>query len=121
VVAILDPSESEHKEEELVVQFEEHEVRYRKSDLNQLALAYCCSIHKAQGSEYPIVIIPIVNAYWRMLKRNLLYTAVTRGKEYVIFCGEQSAIETAIIRQEVATRLTSLKESIETNWIGKHS
>lgn len=113
VLAILDAEESAHKEEEVVVQFDEHEVRYRKNDLNQLTLAYCCSIHKAQGSEYPIVIIPIVNSYWRMLKRNLLYTAVTRGKEYLFFCGEEQAIKMAIQRQEVAKRFTTLTECIE--------
>ena len=113
VLAILDAEESAHNEEEVVVQFDEQEVRYRKNDLNQLTLAYCCSIHKAQGSEYPIVIIPIVNSYWRMLKRNLLYTAVTRGKEYLFFCGEEQAIKMAIQRQEVAKRFTTLRECIE--------
>lgn len=120
VVAILDKDETPDGAGGLVVRFDDHEVRYQRSDLNQLSLAYCCSIHKAQGSEYPLVIIPVVNAYWRMLRRNLLYTAVTRGKEQLIFCGELSAIETAIARQETASRLTTLLESIE-GGIGKLS
>lgn len=120
VVAILDQRESPDGKEGLVVRFDEREVRYERSQLNQLSLAYCCSIHKAQGSEYPLVVIPLVNAYWPMLRRNLVYTAVTRGKEQLIFCGDIKAIETAIARQETASRLTTLQESIE-GPIGKHS
>jgi exodeoxyribonuclease V alpha subunit len=74
------------------VRFDRMEVPYKRNQLNQLSLAYACSVHKAQGSEFPIVIFPVVHAYRRMLRRNLIYTAVTRSKSYLILCGEREAI-----------------------------
>ncbi|HET7656766.1 MAG TPA: ATP-dependent RecD-like DNA helicase, partial [Bacillales bacterium] len=93
----------------LIVSFEGTEVYYGKQDFNQIALAYCCSIHKSQGSEFPIVVLPVVKGYWRMLKRNLIYTAVTRGKEFLILCGEESALTKAIQRENEDNRNTMLE------------
>lgn len=76
----------------LWVRFDSTEVGYTRKQLNQLSLAYCTSIHKAQGSEFPIVVLPIVRAYRRMLQRNLVYTAVTRAKSYLMLCGELQAL-----------------------------
>src|SRR5690606_5760488 len=108
--AVIFARENIDEEDQLVVAFEQTEVTYKRKDLNQLTLAYCCSVHKSQGSEFPIVVIPVVKQYYRMLRRNLLYTAVTRGKEYLILCGEEEALERAIQQSDTLTRYTSLKE-----------
>lgn len=81
IVAIFYAKETEEKVDQLVVSFDGNEVTYPRQDLHQITLAYCCSIHKSQGSEFPIVILPIVRGYHRMLRRNLIYTAITRSKE----------------------------------------
>ncbi|GAB7386494.1 ATP-dependent RecD-like DNA helicase [Bacillaceae bacterium] len=108
IVAILQPDEAEFGEETLIVQFEQQEVSYRKNQLHQLTLAYCCSIHKAQGSEFPIVVVPVVRGYHRMLRRNLIYTAVTRSKSYLILCGEIEAFRQAVTCSEEGLRYTNL-------------
>lgn len=96
ISAIFYANETADKEEQIVVTFENKDVVYTRNTLHSLTLAYCCSIHKSQGSEYPIVILPLVNSYYRMLKRNLVYTAVTRSKRYLLMCGEQSAFKQAV-------------------------
>ncbi|UTW70028.1 ATP-binding domain-containing protein [Anaerobacillus sp. HL2] len=83
----------------------------QKRDLNQITLAYCCSVHKSQGSEFPIVIMPIVRGYHRMLRRNLVYTGITEQKEYLILCGEIKAFQTAIQQQNEMKRNTLLKRN----------
>lgn len=64
--------------------FDDREVVYPPASLDELVLAYACSVHKAQGSEYPAVVIPLLTTHYVMLSRNLLYTAVTRGKRLVV-------------------------------------
>ncbi|MCO6541386.1 MAG: ATP-dependent RecD-like DNA helicase [Lactobacillus sp.] len=76
--------------------FDGQQVDYHKSDLGNIALAYCTSIHKAQGSEFDLVIVVLVNQHTRMLKRNLLYTAITRAKSKLIMLGNRQAYENAI-------------------------
>ncbi|GAB6934344.1 ATP-dependent RecD-like DNA helicase [Calditerricola yamamurae] len=112
VAAILSPEETGEREAVLVVRFDAHEVRYRRSQLHQLTLAYCCSIHKAQGSEFPIVILPLLRAHWRMLRRNLLYTGITRAKSYLILCGEQAAFAHAARCADDRERFTALLERL---------
>lgn len=96
----------------LVVQFGEQCVEYVRDEQDQLQLAYATTIHKSQGSEYPAVVIPILTQHYRMLQRNLLYTAVTRGKEVVVLVGSRRAIDIAIGNAEARTRHTSLAERI---------
>lgn len=93
----------------LVISFEGNEVTYTKQDFNQITHAYCCSIHKSQGSEFPIVVLPIVKSYYRMLRRNLLYTAVTRSKQFLILCGEEEAFQIGVNRNEDSIRQTNLQ------------
>ena len=76
----------------LVVSFDQHEVTYEKSDLDDLNLAYAMSIHKSQGSEYPIVIMPMVRNFMHMLKKELIYTAITRAKKYLIILGDMNLL-----------------------------
>ena len=74
VVSIFRAAETVEKKEMLVVSFDGTEVTYEKNDLNQITLAYCCSVHKSQGSEFQTVIMPVTRSYMKMLRRNLLYT-----------------------------------------------
>ena len=111
IVGITLAKQSEDKIDELVIQFDANEVTYKRNEWNKITLSYCCSIHKSQGSEFQMVILPMVHQYQRMLQRNLLYTAVTRSKEMLILLGEPQAYQTCV-NHESATRLTTLKERI---------
>lgn len=98
-------------EEQLInVQFEERIVEYEFGELDQLVLAYAFTVHKSQGSEYPVVVIPVTMQSYLMLKRNLLYTAVTRGKKLVILLGQKKAIAMAVKAKDQAKRWTKLQE-----------
>ena len=96
VIAIIKAKETIDKKELLVVSYDGIEVNYERSDLNQITLAYCCSIHKSQGSEFPIVIMPVVRSHRKMLKRNLLYTGITRAQKFLILCGEPEEFKAGI-------------------------
>ncbi len=97
----------------ITVQFDENKfVNYEGSELDEIVLAYAISIHKSQGSEYKAVIIPIHTQHYIMLKRNLIYTAVTRGKELVILIGMNKAIYIAIKNSTVQSRYTMLSERL---------
>lgn len=85
---------------------------FTRGELSDLALAYAISIHKSQGSEYPVVIVPLLKAHFMMLQRNLLYTAITRGKKKVFLVGEPAAYAMAVRNSESKLRGTHLKEKI---------
>ncbi len=88
--------------------------RSTKGNLGDVALAYACSIHKSQGSEYPVVIVPLLKAHFMMLQRNLLYTAITRGKKRVFIVGEPAAWGMAVRNNESRDRRTHLREKLAT-------
>lgn len=111
IVGIIPAKESEDKVDELVIQFDSNEVSYKRSEWNKIKLSYCCSIHKSQGSEFKMVLLPMVKQYSRMLQRNLLYTAVTRSKDLLILLGEEEAFQACVVR-ESAVRKTTLIERI---------
>src|SRR5262249_24115190 len=90
-VRAIDPHE-----QELTVAFEGREVLYDFGELDELVLAYATTIHKAQGAEYPAVVIPLHGQHFVMLQRNLLYTAVTRGKQLVVLVGTAKAVQMAV-------------------------
>lgn len=92
---------------ELVADFDGREVSYALNELDELVLAYAATIHKSQGSEYPAVVIPLATTHYAMLARNLLYTAITRGKRLVVLVGQQRAIRIAV-RAGVRRRWTRL-------------
>ena len=96
-------------EQDMVVNFEGRQVEYDFGDLDELALAYVLSIHKSQGSEFPCVVIPVHTQHYMMLQRNLLYTAVTRGKKLVVLVGTKKALGMAVRRQDTARRYTALR------------
>jgi exodeoxyribonuclease V alpha subunit len=115
IVALILAKETVEKKDQIIISFDGIEVEYAKQDLNQITLAYCCSVHKSQGSEFPIVIMPIVRGYYRMLRRNLVYTGITRAKEFLILCGEVKAFQIAIQQQNEMKRNTFLKEKLILN------
>ncbi|TAA66863.1 SF1B family DNA helicase RecD2 [Planococcus salinarum] len=112
VVAIMKASEKVEKQDVLVVSFDGIEVTYQRSDLNQLTLAYCCSIHKSQGSEFPTVIMPVVRGYMKMLRRNLLYTGITRSKDFLILCGDPGVFRYGVERTDDTKRMTTLRDRL---------
>ena len=96
----------------LVADFDGSRVWLSQADLAQVSLAYACTIHKSQGSEYPAVIMPIHDSNYIMLKRNLLYTGVTRAKKLCIVVGTPKAVYTAVSREDTNRRWTGLTEKI---------
>ncbi|SDH57897.1 exodeoxyribonuclease V alpha subunit [Alteribacillus persepolensis] len=112
IEAIFQAKETKDKQMQIVISFDGVEVTYTKQDLSQITLAYCTTIHKAQGSEFPIVVVPMLMSYRRMLRRNLLYTAITRAKDYLIMCGETEAFDYAIHHKNHDERYTRLKQKL---------
>lgn len=108
IVAIFREDENKENVEQLVVSFDDKETVYERKDYINIMHAYCISIHKAQGSEFPIVIMPVVSTFRRMLRKNLLYTGITRGKKSLIICGEINAFLTGVQTIEASIRYTSL-------------
>ncbi|QVI35768.1 DNA helicase RecD [Lacticaseibacillus chiayiensis] len=96
IVGITLAKEAASKSDELTIDFDGNEITYKRSDFSKITLAYATSIHKAQGSEFPMVILPLTLQSRRMLRRNLLYTAITRAKSFLILVGELAAFETAV-------------------------
>ena len=88
-------------------------IPYRHEDLDQLVHAYAISIHKSQGSEYPAVVIPLLTQHYMMLERNLLYTAITRGRKLVVLVGSKRAVSMAVERVSAKTRWTHLADRIQ--------
>lgn len=111
ITGITLAKEHPDKVDELTIEFDSGEVQYSRNEWNKITLSYCCSIHKSQGSEFKMVILPMVHQYHRMLQRNLLYTAITRSKELLILMGEVSAFEQCVHSRSII-RKTSLKERI---------
>lgn len=112
IVSIFYAKENTEKEDMIVISFDGNEVTYTKQDFNQFTHAFCCSIHKSQGSEFPIVVLPIVKGYYRMLRRNLIYTAVTRSKRSLVICGELEALQWGVSNNDSSDRQTSLMQKL---------
>jgi exodeoxyribonuclease V alpha subunit len=96
----------------LTADFDGDRHEFDRGDLGSLALAFAVTIHKSQGSEYPVVIIPLLKAHFMMLQRNLLYTAITRGRKKVFLVGERAAYGMAVRNSEAKQRVTHLGEKI---------
>ncbi|MBM7697920.1 ATP-dependent RecD-like DNA helicase [Kurthia huakuii] len=108
VIAIFRAKETTDNVDQLIVSFDGNEVTYSRGDLSQLTLAYCCSIHKSQGSEFPMVIMPVVRSYYKMLRKNLLYTGLTRAKDFLILCGEPETFVRGVQNIADVSRRTTL-------------
>ena len=98
------------QDQELLINFYNREMTYDYTDLDQISLAYATSIHKSQGSEYPAVIIPVTMQSYMMLRRNLIYTAITRGKKLVVLIGQKKALSMAVKNNTSSNRYSKLKE-----------
>jgi exodeoxyribonuclease V alpha subunit len=98
------------EEQNLLVDFEGRPVHYSFEELDELSIAYAITIHKAQGSEYPVVIIPFSTQHFPMLQKKLLYTAITRGKKLVFLVGQKKAVAIAVKNQKELNRFSKLKE-----------
>lgn len=109
---LIPAKDSESKQDEIVIDFGGVDVSYARSDWDRITLAYAISIHKSQGSEFPVVIMPITNQAYKMLQRNLVYTGVTRAKQKLILLGSENAYLKAV-RTEGSKRNTFLKELFE--------
>jgi exodeoxyribonuclease V alpha subunit len=107
VIATIDMEEGA-----LQVDYDGRLVEYEFGELDEVQLAYATSIHKSQGSEYPAVVIPLAMQHYTLLERNLIYTAVTRGKKLVVIVGQPKALAMAVKNRKSNRRLTKLKERI---------
>ncbi|UBF30344.1 ATP-dependent RecD-like DNA helicase (plasmid) [Kovacikia minuta CCNUW1] len=101
------------EEQEVIVQFAERSVTYDYADLNEITLAWAVTIHKSQGSEYPVVILPIYMQHYLMLSRNLIYTGLTRAKKLAILVGPQKAIGLAVRQIKDQHRYTLLEHRLQ--------
>lgn len=97
---------------EVNVSFEGREVCFEFGELDELQLAYAITVHKAQGSEYPAVVIPLATAHYLLLQRNLLYTAVTRGRKLVVIIGDPKALDLCLRNTSAGERFTGLKDCL---------
>jgi exodeoxyribonuclease V alpha subunit len=120
IVSVFYAKENTEKQDMVVISFEGTEVTYTRQDLGQITLAYCCSVHKSQGSEFPIVILPVSRSYYRMLRRKLIYTAITRSKQFLILCGEEDALRIGVERADEENRQTTLFEKLQEAIQGKN-
>ena len=98
--------------ERLTVVYDGREVAYDFADLDELTLAYAISVHKSQGSEYPAVVLPLLTQHFVMLQRNLLYTAITRGKKLVVIVGSRRALDIALKNDRPKQRLSGLRQRL---------
>jgi exodeoxyribonuclease V alpha subunit len=96
----------------LAARFDGELIEFDRAALGDLATAYAISIHKSQGSEFPIVVIPLIKQHYMMLQRNLLYTALTRGRKKVFLVGDPEAYTLAVRRAEATMRRTDLERKL---------
>jgi len=102
----------DRESQEVRIDYDGRIVSYDYMDLDEIVLAYAISVHKSQGSEYPVVIIPVLTQHYLLLQRNLLYTAITRGKKLVMLIGTKKALAIAIGNNKQQRRYTLLKERL---------
>jgi len=100
------------EDQEMYVVIDDREVRYEFGDIDQLVLAYAVTVHKSQGSEFPVIVMPIITSHYLMLQRNLLYTAVTRAKNLCVLIGNRKAIGIAVGNNKVSQRFSGLDKRL---------
>jgi exodeoxyribonuclease V alpha subunit len=107
--------------QEVVISFDGREVVYQFGELDEVSLAFATTIHKSQGSEYPAVVIPVGMTHYMMLRRNLIYTGVTRGKKLVVLVGQRKAVGIAVRSAEGGRRWSKLRELLESAGFGNRA
>jgi exodeoxyribonuclease V alpha subunit len=100
------------EERELAIRFEERDVLYDFNELDELSLAYAITIHKSQGSEFPAVVVPLATQHYPLLQRNLVYTAMTRGRRFVVLVGQKKALAIAVRNDRAAERCSGLYDRL---------
>jgi exodeoxyribonuclease V alpha subunit len=103
----------DREDQEVVVDYDGKRVQYDFSELDEIVLAYAVSVHKSQGSEYPAVVMPLLTQHYMMLQRNLLYTAITRGRQLVVLIGTKKALGIAIRNDRPKMRYTGLRVRLQ--------
>lgn len=114
-IGIIDSIDLE--DSSLLIDFDHRLISYDFDELDEIALAYAITIHKAQGSEYPVVIIPVCLQHYSLLQKNLIYTGITRGKNLVILIGELKALHIAVKNVSCKQRITTLKNRLQKNML----
>jgi len=105
--------------QEVKIRFEDKDAVYEQSELDELVPAYCVSIHKSQGSDFPAVVLPLLTQHYVMLQRNLIYTAITRGKQLVVLVGSSKALSIAVKNRGSHRRRTLLSERLKAEIAGR--
>ncbi len=113
-IGVIDSIRSEHQD--VLIHLDERKVAIPYSEMDLLSLAYAITIHKAQGSEYPAVVIPVMMQHSIMLKKNLIYTALTRGKKLVVLVGQEKALQLAVGSKNQDERWTNLASCVIEQW-----
>jgi exodeoxyribonuclease V alpha subunit len=105
-------SKIDPEQREVTIDFDGRRVLYDYSDLDEIVLAYAVSVHKSQGSEYPVVLLPVTTQHYLLLQRNLIYTGITRAKKLVVLIGTKKALAIAIRNNKPQRRYTLLSERL---------
>ncbi|MDD2389946.1 MAG: ATP-binding domain-containing protein, partial [Desulfobacterales bacterium] len=100
------------EDQDVIISFDGRDVVYDYSELDEVVLAYAVSVHKSQGSEYPVVVIPVMMQHYILLQRNLIYTAVTRAKQLVVMVGSRKALAMAVHNDKTQKRFTRLDQRL---------
>ncbi len=108
-IAKIDPVERE-----VTIRFDQRGVSYDYGELDEVSLAYAITIHKSQGSEFPVVVIPLAMQQYLLLQRNLIYTGITRGKKLVVLIGQRKALATAVRNNRTEQRFSGLLARLKT-------
>jgi exodeoxyribonuclease V alpha subunit len=101
--------------QEMTIYFDGRDVPYDYTELDEISLAYAVSVHKSQGSEYPAVVIPILTQHYVLLQRNLVYTAVTRGRNLVVIVGTMKALAIGVNNDKTQKRYTHLRHRLSSS------
>ena len=109
----------QREEREVTIQFDSREVIYDFGELDEVSLAYAISIHKAQGSEFPVVIAPVAMQHYMLLQRNLIYTAITRGRKMVVLVGQKKALGLAVRNNRTSERFSGLLDRLRRSAEGR--
>jgi exodeoxyribonuclease V alpha subunit len=109
-IGIISDIDSENQQ--VFVNIDGNDISYEYSELDELVLAYAVSVHKSQGSEYPVVVMPLVMSHYMMLQRNLIYTGITRGKKLVVIVGSKKAMFISVNNDKTMKRNTWLRERL---------
>jgi exodeoxyribonuclease V alpha subunit len=107
-------------EREVTIRFDQREVAYDFGELDEVALAYAITIHKSQGSEFPVVVVPVAMQQYVLLQRNLVYTGITRGKKLVVLIGQRKALAMAVRNTRTENRFSGLLARLTANAGGRN-